>query len=189
MAEVRSFRFTLVNKDGETPLPDGLGLRTARGAMAKPDKLDAQVTARVSGFPVEMKVISAEGRTYVTHPLTGRWQTYDFSLSPVAFFDPEKGVVQILRSMQQPSLTPGPRTGGAATSRVTGRLPASAVKFVTGSAIEGAMLDAELLIGSQDGLLREAKFIGHIAVGEPVGMSRVLEFSDFNQSFTIVPPQ
>jgi hypothetical protein len=189
MAQVRSFRFSLVNENGETPLPDGLSLKSAKGGMVQPDMLHAQVTARLAGFPVEFKVISAAGRTYVSHPLTGRWQTYDYALSPVAFFDPAKGVVEILRSVREPSIILGPRTGGVATSRVSGRLPAEAVKFVTGSAIEGAQLEAELLIGTQDGLLREALLRGRIAEGEPEGMSRVLGFSAFNEAIVIEPPR
>jgi|GEM_PF-1922964 len=189
MAQVRSIRFSLTNENGETPLPDGLALRSAKGSLVHPDKMEAQFAARVAGFPVELKVISANDRTYVTNPLTGRWQTYDYALGLLAFLDAEKGLVQIMRSMSGPVVSAGPATDGAETYRVKGSIPATSVAFMTTGALEGARVDVDILIGARDSLMREAKLFGRISEGEPPGMSRVLELSSFNQTFAIAAPQ
>ena len=188
MVEVSSFRYSLENFGGETPLPAGLSMRSARGVMAKPDQLTAQISASFSGFRVEVNVISVGQRTYMTNPITGAWQTFDTGLSPVAFFDPAKGVNLILQGMIQPSIGERSEVDGAPAVRIVGQLPAEAVQFIAGSFAEGSVLEAELLIGQEDRLLKQVRLAGRITEGEPDGMVRVLTFSDFNQTFDIKPP-
>lgn len=190
MSEVSAFRFTLENEGGETPLPGGLGLglRSARGVMVRPDGLRAEIKATTSGFLVEVKVISLGERTYVSNPITGAWQTYERGVSPVAFFDPARGVGLILQSMESPSVAGEGTADGVAAHRVKGRLPAQAAQFIAGSYAEGSVLDAELFIGKSDLLLRRARLAGRITSAEPDGIVRVLTFSEFNQAVTIEPP-
>lgn len=188
MAEVSSFRYSLENFGGETPLTAGLSMRSARGVMAQPDQLTAQISASFSGFRVEVNVISVGQRTYMTNPITGGWQTFDTGLSPVAFFDPVKGVNLILQGMIQPSIGEPSEVDGAPAVRIVGQLPAEAVQFIAGSFAEGSVLEAELLIGQEDRLLKHVRLAGRITEGEPDGMVRVLTFSDFNQTFDIKPP-
>ncbi len=186
MTGVSAFRVSLETTGGETPIPGGLGLRSAAGVMARPDRLSAQVKAMALGFLVEVKVISAGGKTYMTNPLGGGWQTYDSAVSPVAFLDPAKGVALILQSMQSPVLEG--EVAGSAGYRVRGKLPAQAAQFVAGSFAEGAVVDATLVIG-KDGLrLLQATLSGRITKDEPPGIVRTLVFSEFDQPVTIEPP-
>lgn len=188
MAGVNSFRYSLENFGGETPLPAGLSMRSARGVMAKPDQMTAEISASFLGFRVEVNVISVGQRTYMTNPITGAWQTFATGLSPVAFFDPAKGVNLILRGMIQPSIGEPGEVGGTPVIRIVGQLPAEAVQFIAGSFAEGSVLEAELSIGQEDRLLRQVRLAGRITEDEPDGMVRVLTFSDFNQTFDIKPP-
>jgi hypothetical protein len=185
MAGVSTFRFSLENTGGDTPIPGGLGLRSATGVMAKPDRLSAQVKAMALGFLVEVKVVSVGGKTYMTNPLGSGWQTYDSAVSPVAFLDPAKGVALILQSMQSPVLE---GEGQGAAYRVRGRLPAQTAQFVAGSFAEGAVVDAMLLIGKDDLRLLQATLSGRITKDEPLGIVRTLVFSEFNAPVAIEPP-
>ena len=188
MTAVDSFRFVLRNEGGETPIPGGFGLRSAEGVMSKPDRIDVTVKATLSGFIVELHVISVDDTTYMTNPITGAWQTFEVGLSPIAFFDPATGVNLILESMLDPILGENTVVDGVSSHRVTGKLPASAAQFIAGGYIEGAVLDAELLIGEDDSLLRRVELRGVLTEGEPPGIVRVLNFSEFGHAFEIEAP-
>ncbi len=188
MAQVTSFRFALDQTGGDTPIPGGLGLRSARGAMARPDRLTADIKASVAGFIVEVKVVSVGDRAFMTNPITGAWQTYERGVSPVAFLDPAKGVGLILQSLIDPSIEGEAASGGAPAFRVRGRLPAEAVQFVAGSFAEGSVVDAALLIARDDLRLRQATLAGRITKNETEGIVRVLTFSEFDRPVTIEPP-
>ncbi len=188
MADVTSFRFRLENKGGDTPIPGGMALRSAEGAMAKPDKLSAEIKAIFSGFLVEVRVVSVDQRTYLSDPITGSWRTYESSVSPIAFFDPAVGVNLILKSMTEVSLGDVAAVGGVPIYRVRGRLPAGAAQFIAGSYAEGSILNAELLIGTRDLFLREIRLEGRVTEEESEGIVRTLSFSDFNKPLTIEPP-
>lgn len=45
------------------------------GAVAKPDQLDATITAKVGGLTVNTEVIATGGRLYAKDPMTGNWRT------------------------------------------------------------------------------------------------------------------
>ncbi len=188
MIGVDSFRFELRNEGGETPIPGGLGLRGAEGVMSKPDLIDVMVKATFSGFIVELHIISVDDRTYMTNPISGAWQTFEVGLSPVAFFDPATGVNLILESLLEPALGEDTVVDGTPAHRVTGRLPARAAQFIAGGYLEGAVLDAELLIGKDDSLLRRVELRGVLTEGEPPGIVRVLNFSEFGRLFEIEAP-
>ena len=188
MAEVTSFRFSLESQKADTPLPAGLAMRRATGAMVKPDRFDGEITALFSGFIVKVRVISVGDRTFMTNPITRDWQGFDSGLSPVAFFDTAKGVTLILQSMVEPTFGEAAVADGVAAYRVVGRLPAQAVQFIAGGYAEGAILDAELLIGKGDFTLREGRLTGAITEEEPPEIVRVLTFSEFNTPFVIEPP-
>jgi hypothetical protein len=44
------------------------------GAVAKPDQLDATITAKVGGLTVNTEVIATGSRLYIRDPMTGKWQ-------------------------------------------------------------------------------------------------------------------
>jgi len=188
MADVTSFKFTLESQGGNTPIPAGLEMSGADGVMAQPDRLDVKVKARFAGFVVEVRVISVGEQTFMTNPLTGAWQRFDSALSPVAFFDPAKGVGLVLDSFTAPELLQDAPIDGAASYHARGRLPGSAVRFIAGSSIEGSVLDAEVWIGKQDLLLRRIRLEGRLTPTEVPGIVRVLSFADFNKPQNIQAP-
>ena len=188
MAGVASFEFGLESQGGGTPIPTGLEMTRAQGVMSKPDRIDVKVKARFSGFVVEVHVISVGDETFMTNPMTGQWQRVGNGLSPVAFFDPARGVTLVLESVVGATLLGEETVDGAKSHHLGGRLPARAVQFIAGSFVEGSVLEAELWVGTEDFLLRKLRLDGLITEGEPPGLVRVLTISDFDQPFDIQPP-
>jgi len=189
MAALTSFRFDLRNEGGVTPIGGtGLELRSTTGVMVRPDRLDTQMLTQFSGFLVQVHVISIGDVTYMTNPIGRGWQVFGSGVSPVAFFDPANGVSLILNSVMEPSILEETDVGGTPSYRIRGRIPAESVQFIAGGFVEDTILDAELFIGIEDSLLRRVFLDGRTSDEEPEGINRTLSFSDFNGSFTIVPP-
>lgn len=188
MGAVDSFRFKLENEGGETPLPTGLAMRSAQGVMVKPDRLDLQVKALFAGFSVEVRVVNVGPTTYVTDPLTAKWDRYESALSPAAFFDPVKGINSILKDVTDATLDGEASVGGVQTYQLRGKLPAQSVQFLAGSYAEGSVLEAVLNIAKENYLLRQVRLTGQLTAEERPGISRTLTFSDFGQAFDVRPP-
>jgi len=47
---------------------------TIRGAVKKPDQLDATIEAKLGGLTVDTEVIAVGGRLYIKDPMTGKWK-------------------------------------------------------------------------------------------------------------------
>lgn len=188
MADVSTFQFVLASQGGDTPLPGGMALSGANGVMARPDRVDLTARARFAGFVVEVRVINVAGVTYMTNPLTGGWQRFEGNLNPLAFFDPAQGVTLVLDSVTEPAIVASEPVAGYETYHITGRLPAGAVQFISGSFVEGSVLDADLWIDRDDSLLRKVQLKGRITQGEVDGVVRNLTFSNFNEPVSIQPP-
>ena len=188
MAQVNSFRYTLENEGGETPISNGLGLRRAEGSMVRPDSLYAEIDAVFAGLVLRLEVVGAGGKTYMTNPISGDWQIFETALNPLAFFDPAEGVPRVLRGMEELRLGEPGEFDGRPVHAITGRAPAEAAQFMAGSYAEGSILDIEVLIDTETYELRRAFLDGRLTVDEPEGVSRTLQFSDFGATFEIEPP-
>lgn len=188
MAQVNSFRYILENEGGETPISNGLGLRRAEGFMIRPDGLYAEIDAVFAGLVLRLEVIGADGKTYMTNPISGEWQVFETALNPLAFFDPAEGVPRVLRGMEDLLFGEPTEFGGRPVHAITGRAPAEAAQFMAGSFAEGSILDIEVLIDTETHELLKAFLDGRLTVDEPEGVSRTLQFSEFGATFEIEPP-
>lgn len=61
------------------------------GTVAKPDQLDAHITAKVGGLTVNTEVIATGGHLYAKDPMTGKWQA--LAVHPAANSDRSKAAL------------------------------------------------------------------------------------------------
>src|SRR6266566_1543479 len=93
-----SFHFTL--ETGKLPkAPPGIFITGVDGDVAKPNKLMGDVTATYSGIPVKIKVVVDGKNQYWTDPTSGAWGPMPSELDMASFFDPSKGVSDILANI------------------------------------------------------------------------------------------
>jgi hypothetical protein len=186
-AGVRSFHFGF-EIDNAPPNRPGLNLTFATGDIAVPDKLRAEVAGTLSGISIRSELIFVGDQHYLKDPISGRWRTLDAETSPIAFFDPAKGVLSVIRGARDVELAGSETVGGVDTYRLEGVVEARDVTPILGNEPTGRLVDLELWIGKEDSILRRLRLSGPISDDEADDIVRTVEISQFDEPFAIEPP-
>ena len=186
LAGLKTFRFFLSHPSGGTPLDllPGLAIQEAEGAVLNPDGLEARFSGALGSLYVESNLISVAGKSYLTNPLTGRWEAIPQEISPLAFFNPRDGIASMMSQIREVTLI----SDNADEYRVAGRIPAEALAALLGKTLSGVLVSVELTIDRKSHRLSEARFEGRVTSGEPDGTIRVITLSGFDEPLSIEPP-
>ena len=185
MADLHSFHFRLEHRAGSTLLLPNLSIKRAEGDVVKPDKISAQFTGTFGGFAIKSSLITLGEASFMSNPLTGEWDRVPAEVSPLGFFNPRRGIADVMSQVEGPLL----QAGDGHVLRLTGRLPAEALVPLLGSTVQGTTVAVELMIRAKDLYLLEAVFTGPVKPGELDSTVRVVTLSRFNEPVSIVPPQ
>jgi hypothetical protein len=189
MQTLTSYHFLLDQVGGGTPLALGVEMKKAEGDIISPDKLKTTLTGTVSGFTVQVQIISVGGVLKMTNPLNGQWETPSSSFSVLSIFDPHTGIAAILKGVANVSKLDDAQAGGVLCYHLNGTIQSENLSAITGSAITGTSITTQLWIGKDDLLVRNVQLTGQITETEVQGIVRTLSFSNFNESITIDLPQ
>ena len=186
MAGLKTFRFFLSHPSGGTPLDllPGLAIQEADGAVINPDGLEARFAGALGALYVESNLISLADKSYLTNPLTGRWELIPQEISPLAFFNPRDGIASMMSQVREVTLT----SDSAVEYRVAGVISAEALAPLLGKTLSGVSVSVELTIDRESHHLREARFEGRVTSGEPDGTIRIITLSGFDEPLSIEPP-
>ena len=184
MEGLDSFHFRLTHRSGATPVSGNIVIDEAEGAVVKPDRISAEFSGSFGGFAINSGLITLGDMSFMTNPLTGKWESVPPEVSPLGFFDPRRGIAAIMSQVEHPSLLPV--SDGA--YRVTGKLPAEALRPLLGSALRNATVDVVLTLDAEALYLLEAVIDGRVTPAEEDGVVRVITLSQFNEPFVIEPP-
>ncbi len=182
-----SFHFTLDTSKLQKPMA-GLFITKANGDVVKPDKLSGDLSATFGGLPISVKVVVDGKSQYMTDPASGRWETMPPSFNVAQFFDPTKGVSDILASVKGLTSDGTEGVDGVDSYRLKGSVPASALKSLSPEVTATGDLATTLWIGSNDFLLRRVSLQGPIIQGEPPDIIRTITLSDYNKQVKIETP-
>lgn len=96
-----SFAFT-IEVSGAPVAADSAGLFTlvdVEGALRRPAAVLATITVRSVAGVAELRLVSLDGRQYVTNPITRQWQCLapGAVFDPAVLFDPERGIEYLLQ--------------------------------------------------------------------------------------------
>ncbi|HLF70900.1 MAG TPA: LppX_LprAFG lipoprotein [Dehalococcoidia bacterium] len=186
-AKVRSFHFKLSHENGTTPIILNLGLDSAEGDYVVPDALQAKVKAKQGPIGVSVEVISTGGRTWITNPFTGRWQSLaDTRLSD--FVDPSKLVTVLLENLGDARIEKQTEIDGAQTYEVHGSVDAGELEDGLPVAEPGQPVNVVVWIGVDDKLPRRARIKGRLSSLEDDDIVRIIDVSRFDESVEIKPP-
>ena len=184
MKNVDSFHYRLSHRSGGTALLPNLVLQEAEGDVIKPDKISAEFSGSFGGIAIKSGLITLGEDSYMTNPLTGRWESVPREVSPLGFFNPRKGIASMMEQVDQVSLVPD----GKDVYLIRGRLPAEALAPLLGATVKGTTVGVELTIDADEGYLLEAVLDGRVTSTEPEGTVRVITLSKFNEQITITHP-
>ncbi|HUP26840.1 MAG TPA: LppX_LprAFG lipoprotein [Chloroflexia bacterium] len=182
-----TFHFSLETAKLAKP-PSGLFITKAEGDVAKPDKLSGDLSALYSGLPINVKVVVDGKSQYMTDPASGKWGAMPPAFNVAQFFDPSKGVSDILANIKGLSDDGTEAVGGADSYRLKGMVPASALKSLSSEVTAQGDLATTVWIGAGDFLLRRVQLQGPIINGEPADIVRTITLSDYNKAIKIETP-
>lgn len=182
-----SFHFTL--ETGKVPkAPPGIFINGVDGDVAKPNKLSGDVTATYSGIPVKIKVVVDGKDQYWTDPASGKWGPMPSALNMADFFDPSKGISDIIANIKGVTSDGTEKIEDTDTYRLKGSVPATALKALSSEVTATGDLGTTLWIGASDFLLRKVRLEGPLLSGEPSDLVRTITIKDYNKEVKIETP-
>jgi hypothetical protein len=187
MEQVQSFHFALEHEHGATEIALGLQMLSADGDIAGPDRMQLNAKAKAGPLNVEIGIVILPDASYITNPITGRWQKEDLSVA--SFFDPGTGVTALMRSAQSPRVTKRQQVNGVDTYVVEAEIDSGDLDLFAADAPAGQTLRARAWIGVDDPLAYRVEITGAVTSGEAENLVRRLELSRFDQPIEISAPR
>ena len=182
---LNTFRFQLEhNREGATPLTESLRVTEADGRVVSPDAVSVEFAGTLGSFAVRSSLITLGDDSYMTNPLTGAWEQVAREVSPLGFFDPQRGIGSMMTEVQSPVLI----EKSDSEFVIEGALPVEALEPLLGGLMEGNTVDVRLNIDSDSLYLTRAVLDGRLTASEPDGVVRTITLSEFNEQVTIEPP-
>lgn len=128
MQGVAAARFEMT-RTGAPVAVQGLVFNSAVGRYAAPAAAEAVLRMHAGDLAVELGTISLGERTWLTNPLTGRWEELrpGSGFNPAVLFDPADGWVALLTDLTDTTVV---STAGD-TYRLAGTVPARRVESLT----------------------------------------------------------
>lgn len=184
-----SFHFLLEHENGTTPIFFDLQMDRAEGDILRPDRMQAEVTARLRGVTARSKVIAIGDQAWMTNPFTQGFQPLPTGTSVRQLFDPGTGVRRIVEAMQDPRLTENERIDGVDCYVIEGRMDSADLRAVAPIAESGLTVKVRVHVGKDDRLPRRVRLDGPLAQSEQPTIARKVSLSRFNEQMSIEPPQ
>lgn len=186
---VNSFHCTLDQTGGGTPIGNGVEMTRFDGDILRPDRLKATITGTVSGMSIGIQMISVGTVTYMTNPLTAKWEQLSPQFAILSVFNPNTGITTIMRGITNPAKLKDEQSAGVMCYHLSGSVDSEKLTPITGSSVKGTAINVELWVGKDDSLVRSIKLTGKITENEVSGIVRTLSLSNIDESINIALPQ
>ncbi|PKN82065.1 MAG: hypothetical protein CVU47_04350 [Chloroflexi bacterium HGW-Chloroflexi-9] len=187
MDEVDAFHFVLTQENGTTDILMGLELVAAEGDIAGADRAQLEVRAKLGSSNLSLEMIILPEASYMTNPLTGRWQEAEISIS--SFFNPEIGVTALMRAVTEAKATRRVQVGGVDTYLVEALVDSGNLDLFAAGAAPGRELVARAWIGVAEPFVYRVEIEGAVIEGEAANTVRRLELSRFDEPVEISAPR
>jgi lipoprotein LprG len=196
MGQLAGFHFAITHSGPPAYLdPDNIiSLVRADGDFAAPDKAQATVLARLTGFVTKVDVISVAAVQWQTNPLTGKWEELppNWGFNPAVLFDAEIGLQAILAAdtselvlAGREKLENGP---DAELYALTGKVAGDRLFQMSGGLIGSAAAEAQLWVMPETfELVRVTLTEPATSAEESPGIWQV-DFANYDQVVEIEPP-
>ena len=183
MVEVESASFEMRRTGAEVTV-SGMVFDGAVGEYAAPDSARALLRVRAGDLAAELGTISIADRTWLTNPLTGRWEELEpgTGFNPAMIFDAEIGWRPLLTDDLSDAEYLG-RSGGA--HRVRGTVAGDRIAVLTAGIAAARPVVVDMEIDSDTGRLRRLHFDTE---GDAGTSSWVIELSGYGEPVAIDPP-
>jgi hypothetical protein len=164
-------------------------MERADGDIVRPDRLQADVIAKLRGITARSKVIAVGDRTWISNPFNQTMQQLPAGTSVRQIFDPGVGVGRIINSIQEPKRSGEERIDGVDVYVIEGTIDSGELRSVAPVAESGQTVRVRLLIGKNDFLPRFLRLDGPLISTEQPTIARKVTLSKFDEQISIEPPQ
>ena len=185
MGDLKSFEFDLTHEVGASAFLPGVSVERATGQLVIPNKLIVEFIGLFGDFPIRVKLIAIDDANYLTNPITGSREVVEATLSPVAFFKPDEGIITVMSSITEAKF----QGSQDDVYRIVGRMPASALSALMGATVEDGLVDVDLEIQADSLLLTKVRFAGQVTPSDDPSTVRVVTLSKFDEPLAIEAPE
>ncbi len=187
---VSAFHVVMRVQNAGTATGSQFQIRNADGDVIMPDKIKAQATIILSGQSVTVNLVSIGDTQFITDPVTGQWRVIKGALDPRTLTNPNSGIISVVSQLQNVSAPTGDTVNSTPCWRITGKLDATALAFITGGGVPaGTILQTSECIGKADSLLHQVIVTGQAALGYTPKTTLTFLLSNYNEHVTIAAPQ
>ena len=205
MAEVKSFQFELSTVQGQSTIFQNLELAGVEGAVQRPDRFQATITAKLAFVEVKVDVIGIGTRRWGTSPMeqSGTYieltdgEAGDASEADTitALINPDRLLLWAVGLVQRPAIDGAEEINGVETTRIVGIVDLSAIEQFATATPEFA--DGLLILGEMpvtiwidsSGQVVSLEIEGPLTTDESPDVVRRLDLFEFDQPVTIEEPQ
>ena len=184
----KRFHFVFDEQNGPKST-SGIHLVFAEGDIAVPDRVKADVSGTLAGVPLRTRLVVAGGKYYITDPFTGKWREVSIDLNPVAFFDPAKGVLAVIKAASQLELVGSEEVDGVDAYHLQGKTTVGSITPLLGNPPGTRLVDLELWIDKETDRLVRLRLSGKVEDGDPENAVRTIDLSRFGVVVPIAAPQ
>jgi len=204
MKNVQSFRFELSTVQGTSIIMNNLELAGVEGAVQRPDRFQATITARVAIVDVDVRIVGIGDRLWVTDPLADQETfvevTQEVAGEPIvsealtALVNPDELLLAAVGLVQNPNIDGTETVDGVKTTRITGTVdfrnlpqfqqatPEAASEFL---ALEEMPITIWI---DNEGVVRSMELEGPITADESPDVVRRLDLIEIDGPVEITEP-
>jgi len=182
MAAVETASFEMTRAGAPVTI-EGFEFSSAVGRYAAPDSAEAVMRVKAGDITVEMGTISVGARTWLTNPLTGRWEelTPGTGFNPAVLFDPQTGWTAVLADLTEVTFV-ATENG---IYHLSGTIPGERVETLTAGIAEAQSVTLHLWLDDPAGLITRLELS---TTGDAGVSDWVLRLFDYDQPVQIEPP-
>jgi hypothetical protein len=185
---VGSFHFAF-DSEGVPPAATGLQLLAAEGDAKVPDRVRADVSGTFAGISLTTQLVAIGEKVWIKDPLQGRWRTVDVGTTPSFLLDPSKGVLGVVRGVEELSDEGSEDIAGVKALKIQGTVDVADVAPLFAVSPGEGTAEATLWIGEEDRVLRRIEVVGRVASNEPEDSRRTVALSRLDEPVTIEAPE
>ncbi len=187
MKSVSSFEFQLSHKNISGTRIGDLVFSKATGLISDNNSMFIEAKFLFGNLTLSGGFLTVDNITFFLNPLTQKWEVTEDSVTPLSFFDPEKGIEKILSSTTSPKF----RSNSEKYWNIEGSMPASSLSNLIGDTSDN---NVEIIVWiDKDSLyLTRAVIFGQLnGYDDSVNINeiqRIIDISRFNEEIVIENP-
>lgn len=192
MADTRSMRFSLdVNGDTFIDSAGSIRLRSARGELARPDKVAVEFQISVFGTGnVSIRMITIGEESWTTDLITGDWSPSppEFGYNPSVLYDNQNGLGPVLGRIDDATLAGVEDVDGRPAYHVSGSVTEETIEVITSNTMAGADVSIEVWIDRETANLLMVKVAETAMSGKDAPATWTMTLGDHDEDVSIAPP-